>query len=176
MTRAPLRLTLAAAVLAAVLALPPVSGPGILVIELPLLLAALCLIGGVARVVVTVALSLLAVQKIADLAMQQALGRSFNAMLRALDESRDRQARLVADAGHELRTPLTSLRTNLELLIAASRPGARAVPEEDMVDLRADVMAQIEELSTLVGDLVDLGYQRVVEIYVHSHVRKIAHT
>ena len=45
MTRAPLRLTLAAAVLAAVLALPPVSGPGILVIELPLLLAALCLIG-----------------------------------------------------------------------------------------------------------------------------------
>lgn len=78
MTRAPLRLTLAAAVLAAVPALPPVSGPGILVIELPLLLAALCLIGGVARVVVTVALSLLVVQKTADLAMQQALGRSFN--------------------------------------------------------------------------------------------------
>lgn len=33
------------------------------------------------------------------------LTASFNAMLRALDESRDRQARLVADAGHELRTP-----------------------------------------------------------------------
>ena len=89
---------------------------------------------------------------------------SFNAMLRALDESRDRQARLVADAGHELRTPLTSLRTNLELLIAASRPGARAVPEEDMVDLRADVMAQIEELSTLVGDLVDLAREDAPEV------------
>ncbi|WP_279107334.1 histidine kinase dimerization/phospho-acceptor domain-containing protein, partial [Gordonia paraffinivorans] len=92
------------------------------------------------------------------------LTASFNAMLRALAESRDRQARLVADAGHELRTPLTSLRTNLELLIAASRPGAPAVPEEDMADLRADVMAQIEELSTLVGDLVDLAREDAPEV------------
>ncbi|GAA11652.1 two-component histidine kinase MprB [Gordonia alkanivorans NBRC 16433] len=92
------------------------------------------------------------------------LTASFNAMLRALAESRDRQARLVADAGHELRTPLTSLRTNLELLIAASRPGAPAVPEQDMVDLRADVMAQIEELSTLVGDLVDLAREDAPEV------------
>ncbi|MBE7163508.1 MAG: HAMP domain-containing histidine kinase, partial [Williamsia herbipolensis] len=82
---------------------------------------------------------------------------SFNAMLRALAESRERQSRLVADAGHELRTPLTSLRTNLELLIASSAPGARTLPEADMVELQQDVMAQIEELSTLVGDLVDLA-------------------
>ncbi len=60
--------------------------------------------------------------------------------------------------------PLTSLRTNLELLIAASRPGAPAVPEQDMVDLRADVMAQIEELSTLVGDLVDLAREDAPEV------------
>ncbi len=82
---------------------------------------------------------------------------SFNAMLRALAESRERQSRLVADAGHELRTPLTSLRTNLELLIASNAPGARALPEADMAELQHDVMAQIEELSTLVGDLVDLA-------------------
>jgi two-component system sensor histidine kinase MprB len=73
-----------------------------------------------------------------------------------LAESRDRQARLVSDAGHELRTPLTSLRTNVELLMASQAPGAPPLPEEEMAGLRADVIAQIEELSTLVGDLVDL--------------------
>ena len=88
---------------------------------------------------------------------------SFNAMLRALGESRDRQRRLVADAGHELRTPLTSLRTNMELLIASSRPGAPRIPEQDMAELRSDVMAQIEELSTLVGDLVDLAREDAPE-------------
>ncbi|MFT3659895.1 MAG: HAMP domain-containing sensor histidine kinase [Gordonia sp. (in: high G+C Gram-positive bacteria)] len=85
------------------------------------------------------------------------LTEAFNSMLGALAESRAKQARLVADAGHELKTPLTSLRTNLELLIAASEPGAPPVPASDMVELRSDVMAQIEELSTLVGDLVDLA-------------------
>ncbi|UGT72154.1 HAMP domain-containing histidine kinase [Nocardia gipuzkoensis] len=91
------------------------------------------------------------------------LTESFNTMLRALTESRDRQRRLVADAGHELRTPLTSLRTNMELLIASSRPGAPRLPDEDMAGLRADVMAQIEELSTLVGDLVDLAREDAPE-------------
>ncbi|WP_432420530.1 ATP-binding protein [Nocardia carnea] len=91
------------------------------------------------------------------------LTESFNTMLRALAESRDRQRRLVADAGHELRTPLTSLRTNMELLIASSRPDAPAIPEEDMAELRSDVMAQIEELSNLVGDLVDLAREDAPE-------------
>lgn len=84
------------------------------------------------------------------------LTEAFNLMLRALAESRERQARLVTDAGHELRTPLTSLRTNVELLMASMAPGAPRLPEQEMVDLRTDVLAQIEELSTLVGDLVDL--------------------
>jgi len=84
------------------------------------------------------------------------LTETFNMMLRALTESRDRQSRLVADAGHELRTPLTSLRTNVELLMSSMKPGAPRIPEEDMDDLRSDVIGQIEELSTLVGDLVDL--------------------
>jgi two-component system sensor histidine kinase MprB len=91
------------------------------------------------------------------------LTESFNSMLRALAESRERQRRLVADAGHELRTPLTSLRTNMELLVASSRPGAPRIPEQDMAELRADVMAQIEELSTLVGDLVDLAREDAPE-------------
>jgi len=97
------------------------------------------------------------------------LTEAFNLMLRALAESRERQARLVTDAGHELRTPLTSLRTNVELLMASMEPGAPPLPEQEMVDLRADVLAQIEELSTLVGDLVDLTRYDAGEV-VHEPV------
>jgi two-component system sensor histidine kinase MprB len=97
------------------------------------------------------------------------LTESFNLMLRALAESRERQARLVTDAGHELRTPLTSLRTNVELLIAAMAPGAPLLPENEMAGLRADVLAQIEELSTLVGDLVDLTRDEAQNV-VHEPV------
>ncbi|KMV23836.1 sensor histidine kinase [Mycobacterium heckeshornense] len=97
------------------------------------------------------------------------LTEAFNLMLRALAESRERQARLVTDAGHELRTPLTSLRTNVELLMASMEPGAPPLPEQEMVGLRADVLAQIEELSTLVGDLVDLTRYDAGEV-VHESV------
>jgi two-component system, OmpR family, sensor histidine kinase MprB len=97
------------------------------------------------------------------------LTEAFNMMLRALAESRERQARLVTDAGHELRTPLTSLRTNVELLMASLAPGAPRLPEQEMVDLRSDVIAQIEELSTLVGDLVDLTRDDAGEV-VHEPV------
>lgn len=86
------------------------------------------------------------------------LTRSFNAMLEALQESRTRQTQLVADAGHELKTPLTSMRTNIELLMMLNRQGATGViSEEDRKDLERDVLAQMEELSTLIGDLVDLA-------------------
>jgi two-component system sensor histidine kinase MprB len=97
------------------------------------------------------------------------LTESFNMMLRALAESREQQARLVTDAGHELRTPLTSLRTNVELLIASMAPGAPRLPESEMAGLRTDVLAQIEELSTLVGDLVDLTRDDAGDI-VHEPV------
>jgi two-component system, OmpR family, sensor histidine kinase MprB len=80
------------------------------------------------------------------------LAASFNTMLEALDDSQRAQRRLVADASHELRTPLTSLRTNLEVLGA---PGA--LPEADRERLRADLVAQFEELTELVGDLIELA-------------------
>jgi two-component system sensor histidine kinase MprB len=81
------------------------------------------------------------------------LATAFNTMLVALAASRDRQRQLVADAGHELRTPLTSLRTNLDLLTQAGPD----LPETARVELLADVRAQIEELTTLIGDLVELA-------------------
>jgi two-component system sensor histidine kinase MprB len=80
------------------------------------------------------------------------LARSFNSMLAALSASRHQQAQLVADAGHELRTPLTSLRTNIEVLIKM-----RDLPEADRQALLEDVTAQLGELTTLVGDLVELA-------------------
>jgi two-component system, OmpR family, sensor histidine kinase MprB len=79
------------------------------------------------------------------------LAGAFNTMLEALDASQRAQRRLVADASHELRTPLTSLRTNMEVL---ARGGLGA---DDHERLRADVIAQLEELTLLVSDLVDLA-------------------
>ena len=81
------------------------------------------------------------------------LATAFNHMLAALAASRDRQRRLVADAGHELRTPLTSLRTNLDLLAQAGTD----LPAEARAELLDDVRAQIAELTTLIGDLVELA-------------------
>lgn len=85
------------------------------------------------------------------------LTRSYNAMMRALQVSTEKQRDLVADAGHELKTPLTSLRTNIELLVMASRAENPALSEQDRADLERDVIAQINEMSTLIGDLVDLA-------------------
>ena len=94
---------------------------------------------------------------------------SFNSMLSALAESQERQRRLVADAGHELRTPLTSLRTNLELLAASDRPDAPTLSEQDRKEISDDVRAQVEELSTLVGDLVELAREDAPQV-VHEPV------
>ncbi len=87
------------------------------------------------------------------------LATRFNAMLErlqgsraALDESARAQRQLVADASHELRTPVTSLRTNIEVLLAGGE-----LAEEDRDRLLADVVEQSEELSALVGDLIELA-------------------
>ncbi|GAA4627092.1 HAMP domain-containing sensor histidine kinase [Actinoallomurus vinaceus] len=85
------------------------------------------------------------------------LAHSFNAMLAALNRSRERQRQLVSDAGHELRTPLTSLRTNIDLLIQIQRHPERTLPQGTHDRLLADVKAQLMELTTLVGDLVELA-------------------
>ncbi|MQY08822.1 sensor histidine kinase [Actinomadura macrotermitis] len=84
------------------------------------------------------------------------LSRSFNTMTAALAGSRERQRQLIADAGHELRTPLTSLRTNIDLLLRSEATG-RELPEGTRRRLLASVKAQMVELSSLVGDLLELA-------------------
>ena len=80
------------------------------------------------------------------------LAASFNSMLAALAASRDAQRQLVADASHELRTPLTSIRANIELL-----ERARDLPPPERAEVLAAVRGQLEDLTILVGDLVDLA-------------------
>ena len=94
------------------------------------------------------------------------LAAAFNQMLTALAASRDRQRQLVADAGHELRTPLTSLRTNLDLLTQADDVGG--LPAEARAELLDDVRAQIEEMTTLIGDLVELARDEPLTHVVES--------
>ncbi len=79
------------------------------------------------------------------------LGTSFNTMLAALEDSRQAQRQLVADASHELRTPLTSLRTNVEVL---ARGG---LPDDERSKALSDVSTQLEEMTVLVTDVVDLA-------------------
>jgi two-component system sensor histidine kinase MprB len=88
------------------------------------------------------------------------LRRAFNHLLSALERSHEAQRQLVLDAGHELRTPLTSIRTNLEVV---RRLDDLSPDERDV--LVDDLLTQMNELTTLVGDLSELarGEQRHVE-------------
>jgi two-component system sensor histidine kinase MprB len=80
------------------------------------------------------------------------LAAAFNAMLSALESSRDAQRQLVADASHELRTPLTAIRANIELLERAPQ-----LPPADRAAMLRSARGQLEDLTVLVGDLVDLA-------------------
>jgi two-component system, OmpR family, sensor histidine kinase MprB len=97
-----------------------------------------------------------------DVSSKDELGRlasAFNEMLVALEKSVKAQRQLVADASHELRTPLASLRTNIEVLA-----GGKPLPEGEREKLLDDVIGQVEELSTLVGDLVEIDRERAPEV------------
>ena len=80
------------------------------------------------------------------------LATSFNTMLAALEDSSRAQRQLVADASHELRTPLTSLKTNIEVLARENElaPEARA-------QLQRDIVEQIDEMTALIGELIELA-------------------
>jgi two-component system, OmpR family, sensor histidine kinase MprB len=113
----------------------------------------------VEHVTVTKELTPITINATGDIAV---LAESFNEMLRSLASSRERQARLIADAGHELRTPLTSLRTNIELLAADAQSGM--LKQQDRIDILADVKAQLVEFTALIGDLVQLARDETASI------------
>jgi two-component system sensor histidine kinase MprB len=80
------------------------------------------------------------------------LAHSFNSTLDALERSVQAQRNLVADASHELRTPIASLRANIQMLGDADR-----LPEAERDSLRADIIEELDALTALVGDVVDLA-------------------
>jgi two-component system sensor histidine kinase MprB len=80
------------------------------------------------------------------------LARSFNRKLDELERSVEAQRQLVADASHELRTPISSLRANIQVLEDAGR-----LPATERESLRRDVIAELDELTGLVSDLVELA-------------------
>ncbi len=80
------------------------------------------------------------------------LAGSFNTTLDALERSVEAQRQLIADAGHELRTPIASLRANIQVLGEAER-----LPAGEQQNLRADIVSELDELTALVGDVVELA-------------------
>jgi two-component system, OmpR family, sensor histidine kinase MprB len=80
------------------------------------------------------------------------LAGSFNTTLDALEESVEARRHLVADASHELRTPIASLRANIQTLEHADR-----LPAGERDALRADIVEELDELTALVADIVELA-------------------
>ncbi|WP_460370300.1 sensor histidine kinase, partial [Actinocorallia lasiicapitis] len=104
------------------------------------------------------------------------LGRSFNTMTAALAASQERQRNLIADAGHELRTPLTSMKTNIELLMKSEATGRELAPDVK-ARLLTSVKLQMRELTTLIGDLLQLGSpaakkREITEVPLHEVARR----
>jgi two-component system sensor histidine kinase MprB len=102
------------------------------------------------------------------------LGRAFNRMTRSLAASRERQQRLISDAGHELRTPLTSLRTNVDLLVRSRRTGQALAPDDE-AEVIDGLDQQVYELTGLVTDLLELsrhteGARRTIPVALHEAV------
>jgi two-component system, OmpR family, sensor kinase len=87
------------------------------------------------------------------------LQRSFNQMLRQLDDAYQRlrsaltaQRRFVADASHELRTPLTTIRGNVGLLLKRDD-----ITADDRVAALNDIAGESERMSRMVQDLLTLA-------------------
>ena len=77
---------------------------------------------------------------------------SFNAMVDALTERIERDARFTADVSHELRSPLTTLTTSVQLL--ERRRGELPEATRELVDLLG---SEVERFRQVVDDLLELG-------------------
>lgn len=88
------------------------------------------------------------------------LSRSFNTMARAVQDSEERQRRLIADVAHEMRTPLSNLRGYLEGLsdgvIEPDRELFASLHEETM--LQGRILDDLQVLA--LAEAGDLRYSR----------------
>jgi two-component system sensor histidine kinase MprB len=91
-----------------------------------------------------------------------ASGARLERVVAELKNARRAQRQLVADASHELRAPLATLRANVELLSLG--PDA---PIADRQALSDDTRRGIEDLTALVGQLIDLARE---DQRVHARV------
>jgi two-component system sensor histidine kinase MprB len=80
------------------------------------------------------------------------LAITFNRTLDALERSIQAQRHLILDASHELRTPMAALRSNIQIFLEARR-----LPEEERTGLQDAIVAELDELTQLVADVVDLA-------------------
>ena len=80
------------------------------------------------------------------------LAVSFNRTLDALERSIQSQRHLIADASNELRTPMAALRSNIQIFLEAHR-----LPPEEREGLQHAIVAELDELTQLVADVVELA-------------------
>jgi two-component system, OmpR family, sensor histidine kinase MprB len=80
------------------------------------------------------------------------LAVSFNRTLDALERSVDAQRQLIADASHELRTPIAALRSDIQIFLDAER-----LPAGERVALQHSIVAELDELTQLVSDVLELA-------------------
>jgi two-component system, OmpR family, sensor histidine kinase MprB len=80
------------------------------------------------------------------------LAASFNQTLDALERSVQAQRHLIADASHELRTPMAALRSNIQIFLDAER-----LDEQERRDLQDSIVAELDELTQLVSDVLELA-------------------
>ena len=80
------------------------------------------------------------------------LAISFNRTLDALERSIQAQRHLMLDASHELRTPMAALRSDIQIFLEADR-----LPDEERRGLQQAIVAELDELTQLVANVVELA-------------------
>jgi two-component system, OmpR family, sensor histidine kinase MprB len=91
------------------------------------------------------------------------LSRRLDELLATLDDSLRTQRQLVADASHELRTPIATLRANVELLA-----GPATLDASERAELVSDVRDELESMTALVGELVELARGEEADVDAHE--------
>jgi two-component system sensor histidine kinase MprB len=80
------------------------------------------------------------------------MAASFNQTLGALERSVEAQRHLIADASHELRTPIAALRSNIQIFLEADQ-----LPPEEQAELQGAILAELDDLTQLVSDVLSLA-------------------